>query len=45
MFGLPELSALVEQLAERDPAEWAREHANMPCKHCGGLFDEAESGS
>ena len=40
MFGLPELSALVEQLAERDPAEWARERAHMPCKHCGGLFDE-----
>ena len=40
MFWLPELSALVEQLAERIRPSGRESTPTCRCKHCGGLFDE-----
>ena len=41
MHNLPPLRQLVEDLRDRDAAQWARDHAVIACRKCGAAFDES----
>jgi phage terminase large subunit GpA-like protein len=41
MFPIDSLPELVESLKDADAAQWARDHARVPCKSCGVEFDES----